>query len=197
MRLAVSSVNGWRCGTSYLRVSPHSLHVTLTYSWSPIRVFHIGLNTEPSTFVLGTSNDTLTGTTIFGPSTFYAFSINFPSSTGLLGLRVQGYNMPFQDSMFVVPSLSSISPGFNELSVIDPETYTINITTAVSRTNDPVTLDSRLLFRISKHEMCKYPKLMPTLIASHRQWYYASPVSHCNFRHLRSVEWCRRQPRHR
>ena len=96
------------------------------------RIFHIGRDTEPSVFVVATTNSSLTGTSIFGPTTFYPFSINFSSRIGLSGLKVQGQFLPFQDDMFVVPSLSSISPGFAEISEITPETYTINTTTAVS-----------------------------------------------------------------
>ena len=161
------------------------------------RVFHIGLDTEPSTFVLGATNSTLTGTSMFGNTTFYAFSINFPSSVALSGLRVQGYNLPFQDSMFVVPSLSSISPGFSELSVIAPETYTINITTAVSPVIDTITLYPPLFVRILKHHVCKHSKLMPNLLAPRRERYYASSVPHRNVRHTRSIGRCCRQPRHR
>ena len=138
MKPLVSSEIRCRGGASHLRVSPKSPPLHINRLIVDNRVFHIGLDTEPSTFVVGTTNSTSSGTTIFGPTTFYAFSINFTSTTGLTGLKVQGHFLPFQDSMFVVPSLSSISPSFSELSVINPETYTINITTAVSPGIDPL-----------------------------------------------------------
>ena len=88
---------------------------------------------HPSKRVLGTTNSTLTGNSIFGPTTFYSFSIEFSSSVGLAGLEVGGQILEMQDGMFIVPSLSSVSPGLSGVSPLDSsQAFTINITTAVS-----------------------------------------------------------------
>ena len=72
------------------------------------------------------------GTSIFGPTRFYPFTIGFSSDIGLSGLQVFGQNLPMQDSMFVVPKLSSITPPLAEVNA-DTTGFAINITVAVSR----------------------------------------------------------------
>ena len=73
-----------------------------------------------------------TGTSIFGPTRFYPFTIRFSSDIGLSGLQVLGQKLPMQDSMFVVPKLSSVTPRLAEVNA-DMTEFAINITVAVSR----------------------------------------------------------------
>ena len=70
---------------------------------------------------------------IYGPTFFYPFAVSFPGSSGLSGIDVEGQRFPLQDSLFVVPSLSSISPGLAAFNIIAPaHEFTFNITAAVS-----------------------------------------------------------------
>ena len=70
---------------------------------------------------------------IYGPTFHYPFTISFPGTTGLSGIDVDGERLPLQDSLFVVPNLSSISPGLATYNILDPaHEFTFNITAAVS-----------------------------------------------------------------
>ena len=71
----------------------------------------------------------------YGPTFHYPFSVSFAGSSGLSGIQVSGIEQqfPLQDSLFVVPTLSSITPGFDKYNVHDPShEFTFNITAAVS-----------------------------------------------------------------
>lgn len=71
---------------------------------------------------------------VYGPTFHYPFTISFPGSSGLSGIKVGNQPFPLQDSLFVVPKMSSVSPGrsaFNLTSPIAKDT-TFNITAAVS-----------------------------------------------------------------
>jgi len=77
-----------------------------------------------------------TGTGIWGPTHSYTFKLSFPAATGLSGVTAGGQTFSFQDTMFVVPALSSVSPkppafstgpGMNAVAA-----YTANVTVAVS-----------------------------------------------------------------
>ena len=70
---------------------------------------------------------------IYGPTFFYPFAISFPGSSGLSGIDVEGKRFPLQDSLFVVPGLSSISPGLADFNIVAPaHEFAFNITAAVS-----------------------------------------------------------------
>ena len=74
-----------------------------------------------------------TGNGIYGPTFQYPFTLNFPASTGLSGIAVGDQKFPLQDSLFVIPTLSSIEPGLAEFNFADPaHLFTLNITAAVS-----------------------------------------------------------------
>ena len=70
---------------------------------------------------------------IYGPTFHYPFTISFAGSSGLSGIRVGDQNFQLQDSLFVVPTMSSIDPGLATFNIIDPtHEITFNITAAVS-----------------------------------------------------------------
>lgn len=82
-----------------------------------------------------------TGNGIYGPTFPYPFTLNFPATTGLSGIAVDGQKFPLQDSLFVVPTLSSIEPGLAEYNILDPvHVFTFNITAAFLTTHPPATL---------------------------------------------------------
>ena len=71
----------------------------------------------------------------YGPTFHYPFSVSFAGGSGLSGIQVSGIEQqfPLQDSLFVVPTLSSITPGFDKYNILDPlHEFTFNITAAVS-----------------------------------------------------------------
>lgn len=73
------------------------------------------------------------GNGIYGPTYQYPFSVKFPGSTGLSGIQVDDQRFPLQDSLFVIPTLSSIDPGLATYNILDPaHDFTFNITTVVS-----------------------------------------------------------------
>ncbi len=77
-----------------------------------------------------------TGNGIYGPTFPYPFTLNFPATTGLSGIAVGDQKFPLQDSLFIVPTLSSIKPGLAEYNILDPtHLFTFNITAAVSNTH--------------------------------------------------------------
>jgi len=93
-----------------------------------------GVTTTTTTTAEKSATDT--GTGIWGPTNSYAFSMTFPALIGLSGVTAGGTTFPFQDTMFVVPALSSVSPqpppfstGPSMNTVAD---YTTNVTVAVS-----------------------------------------------------------------
>ena len=70
---------------------------------------------------------------VYGPTFHYPFTISFPGSSGLSGVEVGDQRFPLQDSLFVVPTLSSVSPGLAAFNITDPaHEFTFNITAAVS-----------------------------------------------------------------
>ena len=86
----------------------------------------------------GTSVDAITdnvdnGNGIYGPTFHYPFSVSFAGSSGLSGIEASAQNMQLQDSLFVVPALSSVSPGLATYNIFDPtHEFTFNFTAAVS-----------------------------------------------------------------
>lgn len=73
------------------------------------------------------------GNGVYGPTFPYPFALNFPATTGLSGIAVGDQKFPLQDSLFVIPTLSSIEPGLAEYNILDPaHVFTFNITAAVS-----------------------------------------------------------------
>ena len=70
---------------------------------------------------------------IYGSTFHYPFTISFAGSSGLSGMEVGAQQFQLQDSLFVVPTLSSISPGLATYNILDPaHEFTFNITAAVS-----------------------------------------------------------------
>lgn len=114
-------------------VSQPASHRRLTQM---LRVSLIGRSGTPAADnVEATSGATDVGTSAFGPTRFYTFSLDVPASTGLSGINVLDQEFPLQDSIFVEYSRSSVSPGqstFNT-SFLKSVVWTINITAAVSR----------------------------------------------------------------
>ncbi|KAL9097666.1 MAG: hypothetical protein Q9163_006306 [Psora crenata] len=84
------------------------------------------------------------GTGIFGPTYQYPFTITFPASTGISGVTANGQTFAFQDTMFVVPGLSSVSPtapAFVPTPELDAtQDYSVNLTVAYLTTDAPATL---------------------------------------------------------
>ena len=73
------------------------------------------------------------GNGIYGPTFQYPFTVTFAGSSGLSGIEVDTQRFPLQDSLFVVPTLSSVSPGLATYNIGDPtHEFTFNITAAVS-----------------------------------------------------------------
>lgn len=74
-----------------------------------------------------------TGNGVFGPTFRYPFTVDIPGETGLGGLAVGSERFPLQDTLFVVPVLSSITPGLASYNILDPDKlWTFNVTAAVS-----------------------------------------------------------------
>ncbi|KAM0799909.1 heme peroxidase [Usnea florida] len=101
--------------------------------------------------VTGSSTDakgnlaTDAGNGIYGPIYPYPFTLNFPATIGLSGIAVGGQKFPLQDSLFVVPTMSSIEPGLAQYNIEDPaHVFTINITAALLTSNPPTTLKATI-----------------------------------------------------
>ena len=91
-----------------------------------------GLISEISTNAEG-NLATDTGNGVYGPTFPYPFTLTFPAATGLSGVAVGAQRFPLQDSLFVIPTLSSIEPGLAQYNILDPaHDFTFNITAAVS-----------------------------------------------------------------
>ena len=77
-----------------------------------------------------------TGTGLYGATYNYKFSITTTSATGVSGIQVLGTKYALQDTMFVVPGLSSFSPpppAFSFTPAMNNQAaYTANVTVAVS-----------------------------------------------------------------
>ncbi|KAL9123889.1 MAG: hypothetical protein Q9217_006724 [Psora testacea] len=101
-----------------------------------------------STSATATKSSTDMGTGIFGATYRYPFTMNFPASTGISGVTVNGQTFKFQDTMFVVPGLSSVSPtppAFVPTPAMSAtQTYSINMTVAYLTTNAPTSLTATL-----------------------------------------------------
>ena len=79
-----------------------------------------------------------TGNGVYGPVFQYPFTLTFPATTGVSGIAVDSQTFPLQDSLFVVPTLSSIEPGLAEYNILDPtHLFTFNVTAAVSNAYIP------------------------------------------------------------
>lgn len=86
-----------------------------------------------------------TGNGVYGPTFPYPFTLTFPATTGVSGIAVDGQKFPLQDSLFVVPTLSSIEPGLAEYNILDPvHLFTFNVTAAVSNPYLPYQQDSKV-----------------------------------------------------
>lgn len=85
-----------------------------------------------------------TGTGIWGPTNSYAFTLPFEADVGLSGLEVSGQNFTFQDTMFAVPALSSVSPAPPTFapnpSLNAVSTYSLNTTVAYLTDSPPASL---------------------------------------------------------
>ena len=104
----------------------------LTYRTRVSLIDRNGLVTGSSTDAKGNLT-TDAGNGIYGPTYPYPFTLNFPATIGLSGIAVGGQKFPLQDSLFVVPTMSSIEPGLAQYNILDPaHVFTINITAAVS-----------------------------------------------------------------
>ena len=92
--------------------------------------------TTTSTTTTATVSAQDTGTGIWGPTNSYSFTLSFPAATGLSGVTANGQTFKFQDTMFVVPAMSSVSPQPPAFapgpSLNAVATYTANLTVAVS-----------------------------------------------------------------
>ncbi len=85
------------------------------------------------TSVEATTDRTDRSNGIYGPTFQYPFTISFEGSSGLSGIEVGDQRFPLQDSLFVVPAMSSVSPGRAAFRLLDPaHEFTFNITAAVS-----------------------------------------------------------------
>ena len=106
-----------------------------------------------TTSATATKSTTDTGSGIYGPTNSYQFQLSFSATTGVSGIQAGGTTFPLQDTMFVIPSLSSYSPtppAFQPTPAMGvTATYTANITVAVrltlslipkSQVNAPLTI---------------------------------------------------------
>ena len=84
------------------------------------------------------------GTGLFGPTYSYKLTLQFPATTGVSGIDVGGTKFTFQDSMFVVPGLSSVSPTpppFSTTPAMNAQKdYTANLTVAYLSATPPNSL---------------------------------------------------------
>jgi len=120
----------------YIEVSeyasaPKSLTVTI--------IDRKGQITKNSVAVISDGINYSTG--VYGPTYHYFFSVSFPASSGLSGMVVNGQRFQLQDTLFVIRTLSSISPGFAVYNIIDPaHEFTFNITAALLSSHPPPSL---------------------------------------------------------
>lgn len=85
------------------------------------------------TSVIATTDHVDNSNGVYGPTFHYPFTLSFSGSSGLSGIKVGSQRFQLQDSLFVVPTLSSISPGLATYVITDPvHEFTFNITAAVS-----------------------------------------------------------------
>lgn len=63
-----------------------------------------------TTTVKATSSTSDTGNGLWGATRSYPFTLKFAASVGVSGLTINGQTFSFQDSMFVVSGLSSVTP---------------------------------------------------------------------------------------
>lgn len=69
---------------------------------------------------------------IYGPIFHYPFTVPFAGSSGLFGIEVGAQQFQFQESLFVVQTLSSISLGLASYVITDPaHEFAFNISAAV------------------------------------------------------------------
>ena len=86
-----------------------------------------------ATSVKATTDYTNYSNNIYGPTYHYAFTASFSGSSGLSGIQVDNQQFPLQDSLFVIPTMSSVSPGIADFNLGAPaHEFTLNITAAVS-----------------------------------------------------------------
>lgn len=70
---------------------------------------------------------------IYGPTFHYPSTVPVAGSSGLSGIEVGAQRCQFQDSLFVVPTLSSIRRGLASYVITDPaHEFTFEISDAVS-----------------------------------------------------------------
>ena len=105
----------------------------------------IGRNGKATaTTATGTKSASDTGTGVWGTTRSYPFTLSFPATTGISGISVNGQTFSFQDSMFVVSSLSNFSPtppAFSTTSSLNTvSTYSVNTTVAYLTTAPPASL---------------------------------------------------------
>ncbi|MCJ1466608.1 hypothetical protein MMC07_005228 [Pseudocyphellaria aurata] len=89
-----------------------------------------------------TSAATDVGTSAFGPTRFYTFTLDVPPSNGLSGINVLDQKFPLQDSLFVEYSRSSISPGQATFGAnfLKSVKWTVKITAALRASYTPASL---------------------------------------------------------
>ena len=127
-----------------------------------LKVTLVGRNGQTtSTSATATKSSDDRGTNIFGPTTQYPFTLKFPATTGVSAVKVNDQTFAFQDSMFVVPGLSSLSPtppAFNPTPAMSAtQTYAANLTVAVSLTASCFSFMGRLPNRApASHYRCTY-----------------------------------------
>lgn len=101
---------------------------------SSLTITVLDLNRNPSpTSVTASTDGTDKSNGVYGPTFHYPFNISIAGSSGLSGIKVGDQQFPLQDSLFVIPTLSSASPGRAAFRLTDPaHEFTFNITAAVS-----------------------------------------------------------------
>ena len=92
-----------------------------------------GKTTTTTTTATASTSDT--GTGIWGPTSSYQFTLAFSATVGLSGVTANGQTFQFQDTMFVAPTLSSVTPqppafSLNSATMDATSTYTVNTTVA-------------------------------------------------------------------
>ena len=101
-----------------------------------------------STQVTATKSASDTGTGLYGPTYQYKFQLKFPATTGVSGIQVGTTKFPLQDTMFVVPGLSSITPkppAFAPSPALEVKAnYAANLTVAYLSTTPPPALQATL-----------------------------------------------------
>lgn len=142
--------------TTSTNLKPHDVYLVVDWKGNMVLTGYFryvqvsGAPVRPSTLTIGlvnragkttstttkaTASTSDTGSGIWGPTNSFQFTLSFSSSDGLSGITANGQTFKFQDTMFVIPTMSSVSPkpptfSTNGNAMSASATYSINTTVA-------------------------------------------------------------------